>query len=115
MLPPRSLLLQFSVHVLAIVQMTQGITNFDVVRIATPVTVQTAPPASPDDNATVRAEGDLDFRGTLGVAKDVVLELNRQALAKLQATKELVVVPGATHLFEEPGALEEVARPLSVH
>jgi putative phosphoribosyl transferase len=37
-----------------------------------------------------------------------VLELNRAAAARLRA-HELVVVPGATHLFEEPGALERVA------
>ena len=42
--------------------------------------------------------------------KDVVLQLNRHALAQLQGPKQLVVIPGATHLFEEPGALEEVAR-----
>ncbi len=40
----------------------------------------------------------------------VVVDLNRQALALLNCTKELVVIPGATHLFPEPGALEEVAR-----
>lgn len=39
-----------------------------------------------------------------------VIELNRQALVQLQVGKELIIVPGATHLFEEPGALEEVAR-----
>lgn len=39
-----------------------------------------------------------------------VIELNRQALAQLRGVKHLVTVPGATHLFEEPGALEEVAR-----
>lgn len=39
-----------------------------------------------------------------------VLELNRQALAALRCTKALAVVPGATHLFPEPGALEDVAR-----
>jgi putative phosphoribosyl transferase len=39
-----------------------------------------------------------------------VLELNRAALKRLRCEKELRVVPGATHLFEEPGALEEVAR-----
>jgi putative phosphoribosyl transferase len=38
-----------------------------------------------------------------------VLELNRRALARLGGTKELAVVPGATHLFEEPGALKQVA------
>jgi putative phosphoribosyl transferase len=39
-----------------------------------------------------------------------VLDLNRAALAQLRWEKELVIVPGATHLFEEPGALDEVAR-----
>ena len=39
-----------------------------------------------------------------------VIELNQQALAALQCEKSLVIVPGATHLFEEPGTLEEVAR-----
>jgi dipeptidyl aminopeptidase/acylaminoacyl peptidase len=35
--------------------------------------------------------------------------LNRRALERLGGEKKLVVVPGATHLFEEPGALETVA------
>lgn len=39
-----------------------------------------------------------------------VIELNRQALARLHGEKELVIVPEATHLFEEPGKLEEVSR-----
>jgi putative phosphoribosyl transferase len=39
-----------------------------------------------------------------------VLALNREALAKLACEAELRIVDGATHLFEEPGALEEVAR-----
>jgi putative phosphoribosyl transferase len=39
-----------------------------------------------------------------------VLELNRQAQRALRCPNELVVVPRATHLFEEPGTLEEVAR-----
>jgi dienelactone hydrolase len=38
----------------------------------------------------------------------VVLDLNEQALRRLQCVKELAVVPGATHLFEEPGALDDV-------
>lgn len=38
-----------------------------------------------------------------------VLELNRLALAELRCERELAVVAGATHLFEEPGALEQVA------
>lgn len=46
----------------------------------------------------------------VGGSDPVVLELNKQALALLQSEKQLVVVPGATHLFEEPGALDEVAR-----
>ena len=39
-----------------------------------------------------------------------VLDLNTQALAALHCEKRLEVVPGATHLFEEPGTLEEAAR-----
>lgn len=39
-----------------------------------------------------------------------VIPLNQDALARLNTTKELAIVPGATHLFEEPGALQEVAR-----
>jgi pimeloyl-ACP methyl ester carboxylesterase len=39
-----------------------------------------------------------------------VIELNREALAQLRCEKRLIIVPGATHLFEEPGALDEVAR-----
>jgi putative phosphoribosyl transferase len=38
-----------------------------------------------------------------------VIELNEQAFAHLQCEKQLVIVPGATHLFEEPGTLEQVA------
>jgi len=43
----------------------------------------------------------------------VVLDLNRDALGKLNCEKSLLVVPGATHLFEEPGALDQVARAAS--
>ena len=39
----------------------------------------------------------------------VVLDLNRQALAQLRCEADLVIVPGATHLFEEPGTLAEAA------
>jgi len=40
-----------------------------------------------------------------------VVDLNQQALAELGCSeKKMIVIPGATHLFEEPGALEEVAR-----
>jgi len=39
-----------------------------------------------------------------------VIEMNEQALAGLRCEKELKIVPGATHLFEEPGTLQEVAR-----
>jgi putative phosphoribosyl transferase len=39
-----------------------------------------------------------------------VLELNRRALERVPAVKSLKVIPGAGHLFEEPGALEKVAK-----
>jgi len=46
----------------------------------------------------------------VGGADHEVLALNRAALARLRCPAKLEVVPGATHLFEEPGALEDVAR-----
>jgi putative phosphoribosyl transferase len=46
----------------------------------------------------------------VGGRDEVVIEMNKRAYAELQCEKELKIVPGATHLFEEPGALEEVAR-----
>jgi dienelactone hydrolase len=45
----------------------------------------------------------------VGGADHEVLELNRRALAHLPATSRLEVIPGAGHLFEEPGTLEAVA------
>jgi putative phosphoribosyl transferase len=39
-----------------------------------------------------------------------VIELNRMVLSELRCEKQLVIVPGATHLFEERGALDQVAR-----
>ena len=39
-----------------------------------------------------------------------VIGLNREAMGQLHVEKKLQIIPGATHLFEEPGALEEVAR-----
>jgi len=46
----------------------------------------------------------------VGGDDQIVLELNREAQRLLKAPSELAVVPGATHLFEEAGALEEVSR-----
>jgi putative phosphoribosyl transferase len=46
----------------------------------------------------------------VGSIDNTVLELNREAARQLRAEHELSVVPGATHLFPEPGALDEVAR-----
>ena len=46
----------------------------------------------------------------MGSRDEEVLELNQQAAAHLRCPHRLSVVPGATHLFEEPGTLEEVAR-----
>jgi len=43
-----------------------------------------------------------------------VIQLNEEAYAQLRCKKELVIVPGATHLFEEPGTLEQVARHAAV-
>jgi putative phosphoribosyl transferase len=45
----------------------------------------------------------------VGGADPVVLDLNQRALSLMDCGKLLMVVPGATHLFEEPGAIEKVA------
>ena len=45
----------------------------------------------------------------VGGADPVVLELNQKALGQMHCEKALKVVPGASHLFEEPGALHKVA------
>jgi len=50
----------------------------------------------------------------VGGRDTAVLALNREALAALRCPKDLTVVPGATHLFEEPGTLEKVAE-LAAH
>lgn len=44
----------------------------------------------------------------VGGNDEQVIDLNREAMAQMTAPVELVIVPGATHLFEEPGTLEEV-------
>ena len=46
----------------------------------------------------------------VGGFDDVVIALNQQAQAQLRCENQLVIVPEATHLFEEPGALEKVAQ-----
>jgi putative phosphoribosyl transferase len=56
--------------------------------------------------STVRAPTLLIVGGN----DDVVIDLNEHALGLLRCPKELVIIPGATHLFPEPGALEEVSR-----
>jgi putative phosphoribosyl transferase len=46
----------------------------------------------------------------VGELDEVVIDLNREAQKQLNGPSELVIVPGAGHLFEEPGALDQVAR-----
>jgi dienelactone hydrolase len=46
----------------------------------------------------------------VGGNDDIVIELNEQARDRMRCEVKLEIVPGATHLFEEPGALEHVAR-----
>lgn len=45
----------------------------------------------------------------VGGNDQVVLDLNRKAYERMNCLRRLIVVPGATHLFSEPGTLEEVA------
>lgn len=82
----------------------------------------TAAAASPEGVRAVISRGgrpDLaeDLEGVraatlliVGGADTQVLELNRRARERLRCPSELAVVPGATHLFEEAGALEQVAQ-----
>jgi pimeloyl-ACP methyl ester carboxylesterase len=46
----------------------------------------------------------------VGERDPVVIDLNREAMKRLEGEKLLTIIPGASHLFEEPGALEQVAR-----
>jgi putative phosphoribosyl transferase len=77
----------------------------------------------PDDVAAVVSRGgrpDLagdhrkDVRApslfVVGGRDTVVIDLNKKAMAQVSAVKKLEIVAGATHLFEEPGKLEEVAK-----
>lgn len=64
------------------------------------------PDLAADDLSRVKAPTLLIVGGN----DDVVIALNEEAQALLRCPKQLVVVPGASHLFPEPGALEEVAR-----
>jgi alpha-beta hydrolase superfamily lysophospholipase len=50
--------------------------------------------------ATLLIVGGLDFP---------VIEMNEEAFARLRCEKDLKIIPGATHLFEEPGTLEKVS------
>ncbi|WP_018861545.1 MULTISPECIES: dienelactone hydrolase family protein [unclassified Thioalkalivibrio] len=45
----------------------------------------------------------------VGGEDSLVIELNREALSLMHATRKLVTIPGASHLFEEPGTLEQAA------
>lgn len=84
--------------------------------------LQAAAAPGNEANAVVSRGGRPDLAGAQALAQvrcpvllmvgghdDVVIELNQQAHARLVCPKELVIVPGATHLFEEPGTLEQVA------
>lgn len=64
------------------------------------------PDLAGDDLERVRAPVLL----IVGANDGQVIELNEQARERLKCKNSLIIVPGATHLFEEPGALEEVAR-----
>jgi len=77
----------------------------------------------PDDvDAVVSRGGRPDLAGAalpkvqtptlliVGSQDDIVIELNEQARDQMRCEVELEIIPGATHLFEEPGALEQVAK-----
>lgn len=84
--------------------------------------LQAAATLGDEIHAVVSRGGRPDLAGTQALARvraptlllvgsmdEEVLELNRQAYARLHCARELAIVPGATHLFEEAGTLEQVA------
>lgn len=84
--------------------------------------------ARPDDvRAVVSRGGRPDLAGdalarvrvptllVVGGADHPVIDMNRDAMARMPADVRLEIVPGATHLFEEPGALEQVAELAVAH
>ena len=84
--------------------------------------LQAAAEMNGEISAVVSRGGRPDLAGPAALAKvsaptllivggydDVVIMLNRDAYAQLNCEKELSIVPGATHLFEEPGTLEQAA------
>ncbi len=84
--------------------------------------LEAAAALGPQARAVVSRSGRPDLASAQALAKvtaptlllvggydDVVIDLNQQAYDRLRCKKELVIVPGATHLFEEPGTLEAVA------
>ena len=85
--------------------------------------LQAAAALGEDIHAVVSRGGRPDLAGDHDLAKlksptlllvggrdEEVIELNQSAYAAMHCTKELKIIPGATHLFEEAGTLEEVAR-----
>jgi putative phosphoribosyl transferase len=74
--------------------------------VAAIVSLGGRPDMAADDLPRVKAPTLLIVGGN----DDVVITLNEEALALLRCPKKMIVIPGATHLFPEPGALEEVAR-----
>ncbi|WP_418606663.1 dienelactone hydrolase family protein [Georgenia sp. SUBG003] len=64
----------------------------------------------PDLAGSALARVDVPVLLVVGGLDHQVLELNRQAAGAIRGPVEIAVVPGATHLFEEPGTLDEVVR-----
>ncbi len=84
--------------------------------------LQAAAETGADISAVVSRGGRPDLAGPAALTKvtaptllivgghdEAVIELNREAYALMRCEKELVIIPGATHLFEEPGTLEQAA------
>ena len=62
------------------------------------------------NNSATPLERPKALEGRQFLTDEEVIELNRDAAARMSAENRLEIVRGATHLFEEPGTLEEVAR-----
>lgn len=78
-------------------------------RLGAPIKAVVSRGGRPDLVLDVLPEVSAPVLLIVGQADAVVIDLNRKAYERLSATKKLELIPGASHLFEEPGTLEKAA------
>lgn len=79
-------------------------------KLATQINAVVSRGGRPDLAGEALADVEAPTLLIVGGEDEIVIQLNSQALAMMHCKKQMEIVPGATHLFEEPGKLEEVSR-----